>query len=217
MGPSPTHAQSSPAGEPLEHRFGRPKSDEPMLSGGASRKMNRRTAMAALALTLYVVMPTTAEQTCSFPAAVKVCRSPNDLWLLRWQEATESAPHVLFADQRQTGRSVKLLTFGRNVDAMWSPDVTHIAITDHAGSNYSSVFIAELASGRLTDVEQEMHRTLKTQPLIYANGHRYFSALRWQSATRLVFEVRAYDAEPGREVRATFTFDLKNRIVAPAS
>jgi hypothetical protein len=100
---------------------------------------------------------------------------------------------------------------------MWSPDVTHVAITDHSGSSESNVFIAELASGRLTDMEQEMHRTLKTQPLIYVNGHRYFTALRWQSATRLVFEVRAYDAEPGREARSTFTFDLTSRIVAPAS
>ena len=100
---------------------------------------------------------------------------------------------------------------------MWSPDVTHVAITDHAGSNYSNVFIAELASGRLTDVEQEMHRTLKTQPPIYVNGHRHFTALRWLSTTRLLFEARAYDAEPGREVRATFVFDLRSRIIKQVS
>src|SRR5258706_8476782 len=104
-------------------------------------------------------------------------------------------------------------TFGRSVDAMWSPGVTHVAITDHSGSSDSKVFVAELASGRLTDVEQEMRRTLRSQPPIYVNGHRYFTALRWQSATRLFFEVRAYDLEPDREVRATFAFDVKNRIV----
>jgi hypothetical protein len=175
----------------------------------------QRTLVAVIILLLNA--PTTAEQTCSFPAAVTVCRSPNGLWSLRWQGATESAPHVLFADQRQTGRSVKLLTFGRSVDAMWSPDATHIAITDHSGSSDSNVFVADLTSGRLTDVEQEMRRTLKTQPQIYVNGHRYFTALRWQSATQLVFEVRAYDAEPGREVRATFAFDVKNRIVSSIS
>jgi hypothetical protein len=175
---------------------------------------NQRTAIAALALALYGgVEPTTAAQTCTFPATENVCRSPNGSWLLRWQEETESASHVLFAEQRQTGRSVKLLTFGRSVNAMWSPDVTHVAITDHSGSSDSQVFVAELASGRLTDVEQEMRRTLRAQPHIYVNGHRYFTALRWQSATRLIFEVRAYDLEPGMEVRATFAFDVKNRIV----
>jgi hypothetical protein len=175
----------------------------------------QRTLMAVIVLLLNA--PTTAEQTCAFPAAVTVCRSPNGSWSLRWQEATESAPHVLFAEQRQTGRSIRLLTFERSVDAMWSPDVTHVAITDHAGSNYFNVFVAELTSGRLTDVEQEMRRTLKTLPPIYVNGHRYFTALRWQSATQLVFEVRAYDAESGREVRATFAFDVKNRIVTSVS
>src|SRR5215471_15202745 len=107
--------------------------------------MTRRTAIATVAFAVSVVVPTTAEQTCTFPATTQVCLSPNRVWSLRWQEATESAPHVLFAEQRQTRRSVKLLTFGRSVVAIWSPDVTHVAITDHAGSNYSNVFIAELA------------------------------------------------------------------------
>ena len=95
--------------------------------------------------------------------------------------------------------------------------MTHVAVTDRSGSSDSNVFIAELASGRLTDVEQEMHRTLKTQPPIYVNGHRYFTALRWLSTTRLLFEVRAYDAEPGSEVRGTFVFDLRSRMIKQVS
>jgi hypothetical protein len=179
--------------------------------------MNRRIACAALATALSVAVPTAAEPTCTFPGAATVCRSPDGSWLLHWQEATASKPHVLFAEQRETGRTIKLLTFARSVDAIWSPDVIHVAITDHSGSSESSVFIAELATGRVIDVEQEMRRTLKTLPPIDINGHRYFTALRWQSATMLVFEVRAYDAEPGRELRAMFTFDLKKRTVIAAS
>ena len=58
-----------------------------------------------------------------------------------------------------------------------------------------------------------MRRTLKSQQPIYVNGHRYFNALRWKSNTQLIFEVRAYDAVPGTEVRATFVFDVKTKQV----
>jgi len=133
--------------------------------------------------------------------------------VLRWQEATASTQHVLFVERRGSDRPVKLLSFDRSITALWSPDATYVAITDHSGSSDSDVLLAELSSGAVTNAEDQMRRTLKSQPPIYVNGHRYFNALRWKSNTHLIFEVRAYDAVPGTEVRATFVFDVKtNRV-----
>jgi hypothetical protein len=178
-------------------------------------------ALFCILLTMFAPAPahsqSSTQPTCTFPAQTNVCRSPNGRWLIRWQEATESSPHLLFVELSGSKRPVKLLTFNRHIEAVWAPDAAHVAITDHSGSSESDLFVAELRSGSLVNVEQEMRRTLKSLPPIYENGHRYFSALRWQSATRLIFEVRAYDAEPGKEQRATFTFDLKSRTVTSIS
>jgi hypothetical protein len=154
-----------------------------------------------------------AEPTCTFPSTTDACRSPDGRWVLRWQEATASTPHVLFAERRGNDRSVRLLTFNRSITVLWSPDSTYAAITDRSGSSESGVLVAELSSGTVTNAEDEMHRTLKSQPPIYANGHRYFSARRWKSNTQLTFEVWAYDAVPGTDVRATFVFDVKTKQV----
>jgi hypothetical protein len=178
---------------------------------------HRNQAGICIGLWLISAGPIAAQSTCTFPASTNVCHSPNHRWTLRWKEATESSPHILLAEQRGSDRANKLLTFDRGIDASWSPDSNHVAITNHAGSNYSEVLVAELASGAIVNVEDEMRRTLKTQQRIYANGHRYFNAVRWQSHDSLVFEVRAYDAEPGRELHATFIYSLKNHVVTQAS
>ena len=154
-----------------------------------------------------------AEPTCAFPSTTNVCRSPDGRWVLRWQEATASTPHVLFVERRGSDGPVKLLSFDRSITVLWSPDTTYAAITDHSGSSDSDVLLAELPSGTVTNVEGQMRRTLKSHQPIYANGHRYFNALRWKSNSQLIFEVRAYDAVPGREVRATFVFDVKTKQV----
>jgi hypothetical protein len=101
----------------------------------------------------------------------------------------------------------------RSIDIFWAPKGRYLAVTDHSGSSDSTVLVAELKSAVVVNVEGAMSSTLKSYSLIHANGHRYFSVIRWQSSTRLLFGVHAYDAVPGQEVRATFVFDAKSGVV----
>lgn len=120
---------------------------------------------------------------------------------------------MLFVERNGNDRRVKVLSSNRSITALWSPDSTFAAITDRSGSSESDVLLVELASGTITNIEGQMRPTLKSYQAIYANGHRYFNALRWKSTTKLIFQVRAYDAVPGKEVRATFVFDVKTKRV----
>jgi hypothetical protein len=133
--------------------------------------------------------------------------------LLRWQEAAATSGHVLFASRTRAGREVKVLTFDRHIDVVWSPEGHHLAITDYAASSDSLVYVVDLETGNVVNVEDEMRRTLKSSPPVYANGHRYFRAIDWAPPLRLRFEVRAYDALPDRDVRVFFTYDAKDRVV----
>jgi hypothetical protein len=176
--------------------------------------MIRTTAFAGIWLLLSV--PQTAQPKCTFPGKVNVCRSPDGQWILHWQDVKgeESSSHVLVEERIAIpGTFIKVMLFNRSVDVLWSPQSTYFAVTDHTGSSDSTLFVVEPVSLPVFNVEDDFKRTLKGQQRFYANGHRYFNALHWQTASKLVFEVRAYDAEPGKEARGTFIFDAKSRTV----
>jgi hypothetical protein len=176
--------------------------------------MNRATAFAGIWLLLAI--PQTARPKCTFPGTVNACRSPNGQWILHWQETKEkeSSRHVLVEERNAIpGTFIKVLPFNRSVDVLWSPQSTYFAVTDHTGSSDSTLFVVEPVSLPVFNVEDDFKRTLQGQQRFYANGHRYFNALHWRTASTLVFEVRAYDAEPGKEARGTFIFDVKSRTI----
>jgi hypothetical protein len=134
---------------------------------------------------------------------------------LHWQDVKErdSINHVLVEERIATGSSIKVLSFNRSIDVLWSPQSTYFAVTVHTGSSNSTLFVVESGSLPVLTVEDGFERTLQRELRFYDNGHRYFNALHWQTASQLVFEVRAYDAEPGKEVRGTFIFDVKSRTI----
>lgn len=172
-----------------------------------------RLLQSALTLAILSSPVGAAQRPCTFPAQAHTCSSPNSHWSLRWQEATEASSHVLLVVERGKPER-QLLTFNRQIDAIWSPDSNRIAITDHSGSSDSDLLVADLRTLEVVNVEQMMKPTPKSMRPVYANGHRYFGAVQWQSRTRLVFEVLAYDTEPGREVRRTFIFDAATKIIS---
>ena len=175
--------------------------------------MNRATAFAGIWL-LFAV-PVAAQSKCTFPGKATTCRSPNGQWRLEWQEAKGSTPHLLF--EWRVGPDgviggVILLSFYRSIDVLWSPQSTYIAVNDHYGSGDSNLLVIELFSTSIFVVDTDFQRMLK-QRRHHESGHRLFNPLRWQTDTKLAFEVKEYDAEPGTEPRGTFVFDAKNRTV----
>jgi hypothetical protein len=169
-------------------------------------------ATAFAAVWLLVAVPVAAQPKCTFPGKTNICRSPNGKWILHWQQAKPGSEHVLIAE-RVKASSLHLMSFKRSIDVLWSPQSTYIAINDHSGSSDTNLFVVELFSASIFIVDNDFQRMLN-QRRYYENGHRYFNARRWQTDTKLVFEVKAYDAEPGIEARGTFVFDVKSRTVS---
>jgi len=107
---------------------------------------------------------------------------------------------------------VDLLTFDRSIDVLWSPQSTYVAVNDHYGSGDTNLLVVELFSTSILVVDTDFQRMLK-QRRYYGSGHRLFNPLRWQTDSKLVFEVKEDDAEPGIEPRGVFIFDARSRTV----
>src|SRR5262245_27984051 len=139
--------------------------------------MNRIAAFVGIWLLLAV--PLAAQPKCAFPGKVNVCRSPNGQWILHWQEAKdkESSRHVLVEERTAIpGTFIKVLSFNRSVDVLWSPQSTYFAVTDHTGSSDSTLFVVEPVSLVVFTVEDGFERTLQRQLRFWDYGHRYFNA-----------------------------------------
>ncbi len=150
---------------------------------------------------------------CRFPGPPASCPAPSGRLILEWREPTAAGRHELWLRVRANGRRAKLLEFDRSVDAQWAPDGRALAITDHAGSSDSVLWIA---SGedltRLVNVEERLRSSLGELPDIFENGHRYFEAVRWLRPDLLLFRVHAYDRHLGQEYVRTFRYDLRGRV-----
>jgi len=130
---------------------------------------------------------------------------------VEWRETAGPHEHELWL--RDRGTTERLLTFARHVDVLWSPDSAAIAITDYVGSDSADVWVIGLRDPRQrASVEEAFNRAFGRPPEVYRNGHRYFVARGWASPSALSFTIRAYDAEPGHEYKATFRYNLDGSV-----
>ncbi len=133
--------------------------------------------------------------------------------MLEWHEPTAEGRHELWLRVIPSGTRAKLIEFDRGVDALWAPDGGALAITDHAGSSDSALWVAAgQGLTQLVNVEDKLRASLGKLPEIFENGHRYFEALRWVRTDILLFRVRAYDRHPGQEYEGMFRYDLRGRV-----
>ena len=150
---------------------------------------------------------------CSFPSGFTVCQDPTGRWIVQFREASRGQSHELLIKNLSNGQLRKILEFQRHADAAWSPGGHALAITDHAGSNESTLWVVTGPNfQRVVNIEDQLRTSLGELPEIYNNGHRYFEAVRWIGTNNLLFRVRAYDSEPGKEYRATFRYQLGGRV-----
>jgi len=154
--------------------------------------------------------------TCTFPGALHRCSSPRTGATVEWRDATDTHGHELWL--RRGVRVERLLEFGRSVDLLWSQDGTALAITNHVGSDGSEVLVVRLEGPlHAVSVEEALNQALGRPLAIYRNGHRYFTALSWETARKLRFQVRAYDAAPDTEFVGQFSYELGGQVrsIAP--
>jgi hypothetical protein len=150
---------------------------------------------------------------CTFPGKSQRCSSPRDLWQVEWREPSGNRGHTLWLKATGVGTPMKLLEFERSADLLWSSDGRSLALTDHAGSSESVLWV--FTGPTLlpaVNVEDRLRASLGELPEIFRNGHRYLEALGWVRADLLRFRVRAYDNKPGKEYKGTFRYDLSGRV-----
>jgi hypothetical protein len=149
---------------------------------------------------------------CTFPGNNQHCSSPRGVWEVEWREPSGDGRHVLWL-KTTSGTPRKLLEFDRSADLLWSPDGRALAVTDHAGSSESLLWVfTGPALGPAVNVEDRLRGSLGTLPEIYRNGHRHFEALGWVTSGILRFRVRAYDSESGKEYRGYFRYHVSGNV-----
>jgi hypothetical protein len=178
--------------------------------------------MKVVSLSLGLIVPFTvsgfvavawAQITCTFPSVKDSCSDPQARRAIEWMAPSEGGRHVLWLKTISTGARTRLLEFDRSVDVLWSPTGRALAVTDHAGSNDSMLWVFTGSTlMRAISVDERLRSSLGRLPAIYNNGHRYFEAVRWMAPEVLKFRVRAYDSDPLKEYVATFRFDLAGRV-----
>jgi len=173
----------------------------------------RRTQCTTVSGPSISVASDTREQPCTFPGANVRCEAPNSGAIVEWLEPTGSHGHQLFLRVSPQTAPVQILEFGRSVDVLWSPDGRALAITDHAESTDSTVWVIKLdAPDHPANVEAAFKATFGAVPDLYRNGHRYFKATAWRSATVLELAINAWDAAPNREYKGQFLYRLDGTV-----
>jgi hypothetical protein len=155
-----------------------------------------------------------AARGCRFPGQATTCPNSQRDWAVEWRAPSDGGMHELrLRPLRASGDAIRILAFPRYVDVLWNPNGRALAITNAAGSDSSTVLIVRTeAPDQPVDLEAELNRSLGRPAEIYQNGHRYFEAGKWESPDTLLFHVRAYDAQPGGEYKATFRFRIGGSV-----
>ena len=176
-------------------------------------KCSMTIALWIPALASSIVIANGPERSCTFPSAISRCDAPTGSATVEWREPAGSHRHELFLRVRSSAQPVPIHEFGRSVDVLWSRDGRALAITDHAESTDSNVWVVKVdAPDHPANVESAFKAAFGAVPEIYRNGHRYFKATAWRSATVLEFAINAWDAAPNREYKGQFLYRLDGTV-----
>jgi hypothetical protein len=166
-----------------------------------------------LAMSISLAAVNAQSRPCTFPGVKADCAARTGGATVQWRQPTVSHRHQLFLRVRPGMQPVPIHEFARSVDVLWSPDAHALAITDHAESTDSTVWVVRLdAPDRPADVESAFKATFGALPELYRNAHRYFKATAWRSPSVLELAVRAYDAGPNDEYNGRFTYRLDGTV-----
>jgi hypothetical protein len=164
-------------------------------------------------LTMLLITSTTLGQEwpgagSHFPPAVRA-KSPDGRWELICRNPTDHLFYLLL--RSATKGTFRLLNFDRCCDGLWSPDSSHIAVTDWASSSGSDVLIYSVAHPRSSLSVAKLFPT-NAMATAELHGHCYFSANEWLDNHRLRITVSGHrDEPPATGFNHRFIFDLTLR------
>src|SRR5580704_5137540 len=71
--------------------------------------------------------------------------SPKQAWEIRSeQDKKHEGVYRLFLRNRRTGLQREIFSGERYCEVLWSPDDSHVAITDWAGSNLAEIYLLDM-------------------------------------------------------------------------
>jgi hypothetical protein len=89
--------------------------------------------------------------------------------------------HEFCLNDLRAGAVLSSYPFGRWAEALWSPDGRALAITDHAGSDFTQLLLIIPGPPQQTvNIKDETARSLGLLPSVTDNHHVYFEAVRWK-------------------------------------
>lgn len=149
-----------------------------------------------------------------FPSAAR-SKSPDGKWQVecKSEEANAESVHSLLL-KRVGGTSVELRRFDRHCDTLWSPDSSHLAVTDWLGSNMSDVFVYSVSNSASVKSLSDAFPT-NAIPSVELRGHCYFEAIKWVDRFHLRFRVFGHtDEVRGRIFDHKYIFDIRSAKMA---
>jgi hypothetical protein len=173
----------------------------------AVSNQHRSANMSLLSLTalLLVAIPTLGAG-AQFPSADS-STSPDGRWRVACKSPEDNSGHLLLL-KRIGGASVELRRFGRHCDTLWSPDSSHLAVTDWLGSNMSDVFIYSVTNSVTGKSVGDLFPR-GAIPEAELRGHCYFEATKWIDPHHLWVRVFGHtDEAHAHSFEHSYVFDL---------
>jgi hypothetical protein len=141
-------------------------------------------------------------QKVSFPGNKSEAKSPNGRFAVRNSDDQKlQPPHTLTLINARTGTHTTILTYGRHVDVLWSPESQAFVVNDYEESDRAHpILFSTPWTNHPVDMREMLIDFLKTQEMaksIENNQHVYFVAQRWLSGSEILCELTGYgDANP---------------------
>jgi dipeptidyl aminopeptidase/acylaminoacyl peptidase len=138
-----------------------------------------------------------AQKSASFPGARFSIQSPDGRYVVLNEDSDTREPaHRLLLKKKGSKVALQVLSYGRSVDVLWSPDSSHLIVVDHEGSDSTNSFIFTLPGmAEPVDLRAEMESKLRENRSVFQNHHVYIKAVRWMNPNTIRLKIWGYGNE----------------------
>ena len=153
---------------------------------------------SSILVSLYSFAATAGSQkVMQFPGESSQIASPNGRYVLVNvdSESEEHAlalgdNHALYLRDLRTGKEKKIYTYGRKVEALWSPRGNRLMISDYGGCDYANciIFLFDTARSPI-DVQEQLREKMGYNKSIFGNHHPYIVGTEWFSEKRVKIKI----------------------------
>ena len=158
-------------------------------------------------------LPQTQEKV-SFPGPRAESRSTNGYYVIRNVDQ-DNVPftHKLFFRNEHAKEEFLLMEYGRHIETLWSPSGHNLVVNDHAGSDYSEIYVYEFKPNfRSIKLSEQIREKFESDASIVKNHHVYMDAVEWLSDTQLKIKASGYGEADPKGFKRWFTYTLGGKL-----